>query len=99
MKVTLIGFNKAFENRARLGIMSVLMVNDTVDFTTLKQWLELTDGNLASHTRALEELGYIVSEKRFVGRKPNTTYRATLRGREAFKEHLAALEQFVKEQK
>ena len=99
MKVSLIGFNKAFENRARLGIMSVLMVNDTVDFTTLKQWLELTDGNLASHTRALEELGYIVCEKRFVGRKPNTTYRATLQGREAFKEHLAALEQFVKEQK
>lgn len=99
MKVTLMGFNKAFENRARLGIMSVLMVNDTVDFTTLKQWLELTDGNLASHTRALEELGYIVCEKRFVGRKPNTTFRATLQGREAFKEHLAALEQFVKEQK
>ena len=99
MKVALMGFNKAFENRARLGIMSVLMVNDTVDFTTLKQWLELTDGNLASHTRALEELGYIVCEKRFVGRKPNTTYRATLQGREAFKEHLAALEQFVKEQK
>lgn len=99
MKVSLIGFNKAFENRARLGIMSVLMVNDTVDFTTLKQWLELTDGNLASHTRALEELGYIVCEKRFVGRKPNTTFRATLQGREAFQEHLAALEQFVKEQK
>lgn len=99
MKVSLIGFNKAFENRARLGIMSVLMVNDTVDFTTLKQWLELTDGNLASHTRALEELGYIVCEKRFIGRKPNTTFRATLQGREAFQEHLAALEQFVKEQK
>lgn len=99
MKVSLIGFNKAFENRARLGIMSVLMVNDTVDFTTLKQWLELTDGNLASHTHALEELGYIACEKRFVGRKPNTTFRATLKGREAFQEHLAALEQFVKEQK
>lgn len=99
MKVSLIGLNKAFESRARLGIMSVLMVNDTVDFSTLKQWLELTDGNLASHTRALEELGYIVSEKRFVGRKPNTTYRATLKGRDAFKEHLAALEQFVNEQK
>ena len=99
MKVSLIGFNKAFGNRVRLGIMSVLMVNDTVDFTTLKQWLELTDGNLASHTRALEELGYIACEKRFVGRKPNTTFRATLRGREAFREHLAALEQFVQEQK
>lgn len=99
MKVSLLGLNKAFESRARLGIMSVLMVNDTVDFSTLKQWLELTDGNLASHTRALEELGYIICEKRFVGRKPNTTYRATLKGRDAFKEHLAALEQFVKEQK
>lgn len=99
MKVSLIGLNKAFESRARLGIMSVLMVNDTVDFSTLKQWLELTDGNLASHTRALEELGYIACEKRFVGRKPNTTYRATLKGRDAFKEHLAALEQFVNEQK
>lgn len=99
MKVSLIGLNKAFESRARLGIMSVLMVNDTADFATLKQLLELTDGNLASHARALEELGYIACEKRFIGRKPNTTYRATLKGREAFKEHLAALEEFVKGQK
>ena len=97
--VSLIGLNKAFESRARLGIKSVLMVNDTADFATLKQLLELTDGNLASHARALEELGYIACEKRFIGRKPNTTYRATLKGREAFKEHLAALEEFVKGQK
>lgn len=97
--VSLIGLNKAFESRARLGIMSVLMVNDTVDFASLKQMLELTDGNLASHARALEELGYIACEKRFIGRKPNTSYRATLKGREAFQEHLAALEAFVKGQK
>ena len=96
MKVSLIGFNKAFENRARLGIMSVLMVNDTVDFTTLKQWLELTDGNLASHTRALEELGYIQCEKRFIGRKPNTSFSITKAGSQAFKEHLKALEEFIK---
>ena len=99
MMVSLIGLNKAFESRARLGIMSVLMVNDTVDFASLKQMLELTDGNLASHARALEELGYIACEKRFIGRKPNTSYRATLKGREAFQEHLAALEAFVKGQK
>jgi DNA-binding MarR family transcriptional regulator len=99
MMVSLIGLNKAFESRARLGIMSVLMVNDTVDFASLKQMLELTDGNLASHARALEELGYIACEKRFIGRKPNTSYRATLKGREAFREHLAALEAFVKGQK
>lgn len=96
---SLIGLNKAFESRARLGIMSVLMVNDAADFATLKQLLELTDGNLASHARALEELGYIACEKRFIGRKPNTAYRATLKGREAFQAHLAALEEFVKGQK
>lgn len=99
LKISVLGLNKAFESRARLGIMSVLMVNDDADFTTLKQLLELTDGNLASHTRALEEQGYISCEKRFVGRKPNTLYRVTDKGRQAFKEHLAALEQFVKEQK
>jgi len=73
----------------------VLMINDTVDFTTLKQWLELTDGNLASHTRALEELGYIQCEKRFIGRKPNTSYSVTQAGSQAFKAHLKALESFL----
>ena len=92
------GLNKTFESKIRLGIMSVLVANESADFATLKSLLGLTDGNLASHTRALEDLGYIVCEKRFIGRKPNTAYRATLKGRDAFKEHLAALEQFVKEQ-
>lgn len=99
LKISVLGLNKAFESRARLGIMSVLMVNDDSDFTTLKHLLELTDGNLASHTRALEELGFISCEKRFIGRKPNTLFRVTDKGRQAFKEHVAALEQFVKEQK
>ena len=62
------GFNKAFESKARLGIMSILMANESADFNTLKSLLELTDGNLAGHTRNLEELGYIRSEKRFIGR-------------------------------
>ena len=50
--------NKAFESKVRLGIMAVLMVNEEADFNFLKEQLSLTDGNLASHTRALEELGY-----------------------------------------
>lgn len=87
--------NKAFESKARLGIMSVLMVNESVDFSTLKQLLGLTDGNLASHTRALEELGYIQCEKRFIGRKPNTSFSVTQAGSKAFKAHLKALEQFL----
>ena len=87
--------NKAFESRVRLGIMSVLMVDERVDFSTLKDTLQLTDGNLASHLRALEEAEYLKVEKQFVGRKPNTTYHATDAGREAFKSHLDALEQLI----
>ena len=66
--------NKAFDSRIRLGIMSVLMVNDSADFNTLKELLELTDGNLASHIKALEGLNYIETKKQFIGRKPNTNY-------------------------
>lgn len=95
MKAYLENINKAFESRARLGIMSVLMVEDKVDFTTLKEVLQLTDGNLASHLRALEEAQYLRVEKQFVGRKPNTTYLATEVGREAFRNHLDALEQLI----
>lgn len=88
--------NKVFESKARLGIMAVLMVNDEADFNALKDLLSLTDGNLASHTRALEELGYIVCRKNFVGRKPRTVFQATPQGREAFQAHVDALEKFLK---
>ncbi|MBQ4035840.1 MAG: transcriptional regulator [Paludibacteraceae bacterium] len=96
MKLGLDNINKAFESKVRLGIMSVLMVNDEVDFTTLRSLLELTDGNLASHTKNLEELGYIMSKKQFIGRKPNTSFSITEKGRVAFSEHLNALEVFLK---
>ena len=96
MKLNLEDINKAFESKARLGIMSVLMVNESVDFVSLKKLLELTDGNLASHARNLEELGYIRCDKQFVGRKPNTTFSATPEGKEAFRKHLNALENFLK---
>ncbi|WP_418697125.1 winged helix-turn-helix domain-containing protein [Bacteroides sp.] len=88
--------NKAFESKVRLGIMAVLMVNEEADFNMLKELLSLTDGNLASHTRALEELGYIVCRKSFVGRKPKTSFQATTQGRAAFKAHIEALENFLK---
>jgi predicted transcriptional regulator len=88
--------NKAFDSRIRLGIMSVLMVNDSVDFNTMKELLELTDGNLASHIKALESLGYIRSSKQFIGRKPNTKFIITELGRTSFREHLNALENLIK---
>ena len=96
MKPNLEHINKAFESKARLGIMSILMVNDSVDFTTIKNLLDLTDGNLASHSRNLEELGYIKSNKQFIGR--NTRFSITAEGREAFISHIRALEDFLKSQ-
>ena len=88
--------NRAFESKVRLGIMSVLMVNESVDFSTLKSLLGLTDGNLASHIRALEDLGYLQTEKRFIGRRPNTSYSVTKAGSKAFRQHLQAMEDFFK---
>jgi len=86
---------KVFESRIRLGIMSALMVNDTLDFNALKDLLELTDGNLASHLKALEQQEIVVVSKQFVGRKPSTTYRATDFGKNLFRQHLAALEELI----
>jgi DNA-binding transcriptional ArsR family regulator len=87
--------NKEFESRVRLGIMSVLMVRDWVDFTEMKKLLGITDGNLASHSLALEKADYVEVKKEFVGRKPRTSYRIRMAGRIAFNEHLAALEKLI----
>jgi len=87
--------NKAFESRVRLGIMSILLVNDFADFATLKEQLNITDGNLASHLNALEKLKYIDIKKQFIGKKPNTSYSATIAGKKAFSEHLDALERLI----
>ena len=88
--------NKDFESRVRLGIMSVLIVNDWIDFTEMKSILNITDGNLASHSTALEKAGYIEIKKEFVGKKPKTSYRLTNIGRTAFKEHLSSLEKLMR---
>lgn len=96
MKDYISHLNKAFESRVRLGVMSILMVNDWMEFSALKEMLDITDGNLASHIAALEKAEYIQVKKQFVGKKPNTTYAATVLGRKAFNEHLDALEKLLK---
>ncbi len=88
--------NKAFDHRIRLGIMSILMVNESADFNTLKELLGVTDGNLASHSKALESENYIYIEKQFIGKKPNTSYKATKEGKMAFKQHIDALEKLIR---
>ncbi|WNM18545.1 winged helix-turn-helix domain-containing protein [Flavobacterium capsici] len=95
MKNIIQNINKAFDHRIRLGIMSVLMVNESADFTELRELLGVTDGNLASHTKALESEDYIRIEKQFIGKKPNTRYIATKEGKKAFQEHIEALEKLI----
>lgn len=88
--------NKAFDSRLRLGIMSVLAANEWVEFSRLKDLLDVTDGNLASHISALEKVNYIDVKKQFIGKKPQTTYKITRAGKKAFAEHLDALEKLIK---
>ena len=88
--------NKVFDSRIRMGVMSVLLMNESVSFNDLKQLLELTDGNLASHLVNLEENGYIKVHKGFIGRKTNTTYSITRAGEKAFSEHIQALENMIR---
>ena len=99
MKNPFENLDRVLEHRARLQIMSVLIANDAYDFNALKEILSVTDGNLASHIKALEKEKYISISKSFVDRKPNTKYKVTALGRSAFKKHLDALEQVVKQQK
>lgn len=96
MKEILKDLNKAFENKVRLGIMSALVVNVNLDFKSLKDLLEVTDGNLASHLKSLVRSNFITYSKSFLDRKPNTRYSATEQGREAFVKHIKAIEQLLK---
>lgn len=96
MKDLISNLNKVFESRIRLGIMSILMVNDSFDFNSLKESLSVTDGNLASHLKALEDNELIKVNKQFIGRKPNTSYAITEKGVLQFKRHLNALEILIK---
>lgn len=98
MKNILQHINKVFDHRVRLGIMSALMVNEFIDFSTLKELLGVTDGNLASHLKSLEKEEYIAIEKQFIGRKPNTKYSVTKLGKLEFKKHINALEKLINKQ-
>ncbi len=96
MKNPIQNLNKIFDSRIRLGIMSALMVNAGVNFNELKELIGVTDGNLASHIKNLEENGFIKVQKGFIGRKTNTSYSVTKAGEKAFRAHLDALEEMIR---
>jgi DNA-binding MarR family transcriptional regulator len=88
--------NKIFDSRIRIGIMSALMVNENVNFNDLKALIDVTDGNLATHLKTLEENNFIKVQKGFIGRKTNTLYYITKAGEKAFRAHIDALEKIIK---
>ena len=96
MKGSIEQLNKVFESRIRIGIMSALMVNESLNFNELKEIIDATDGNLATHLRTLEDNKFVKVEKGFIGRKTNTVYSITKAGEKAFKAHLDALEKIIK---
>jgi DNA-binding MarR family transcriptional regulator len=99
MKNLFENLDKALEHRMRLQITSVLVANDSYDFNALKELLDTTDGNLATHLKALEREKYISINKSFIDKKPNTRYKITERGRNAFKKHIDAMEELIKQQR
>lgn len=99
MKNPFENLDKVLEHSVRLQIMSVLVANDFYDFNSLKALLNATDGNLASHMKALEREKYISVNKSFIDRKPVTKFKATEKGRAVFKKHIDALAELVKQQK
>lgn len=96
MKDPIAQLNKTFDSRIRIGIMSALAVNEHLNFNDLKALLDATDGNLATHLKTLEEAKYLKMSKGFIGRKTNTTYAITRAGDKAFRAHLDALEQIIR---
>jgi len=96
LSINISNLNKVFDNRIRLGIMSALMVNESISYNDLKELFDVTDGNLASHLKGLEDNGFLKFQKGFIGRKTNTTYSATKAGEKAFRQHLDALEQMIR---
>lgn len=99
MKNPFENLDKVLEHRLRLQIVSVLSANESYDFNALKELLEATDGNLATHLKSLEREKYISVTKSFIDRKPNTRYKISERGRTAFKKHLDAMEELIKQQR
>ncbi len=96
MSLSIAQLNKVFDSRIRIGIMSALIAGESQSFNELKALLDVTDGNLASHLRTLEESAYIKVSKGFIGRKTNTLYGITKAGEKAFRKHLDALEQIIR---
>lgn len=88
--------NDLIHTKIRLGIMSLLMIYEECDFTYLKKSLSVTDGNLGSHLKKLEDAEYVVITKTFISKKPKTIVQITNLGADAYKEYISTIEAILK---
>jgi len=91
--------DRVIHERGRLAIMSMLAASPELSFTELRDALEMTDGNLTTHMRTLQEAGYVSIAKSYRNRRPLTTVSLTAAGRQAFANYVALLEQIVRQAK
>jgi DNA-binding MarR family transcriptional regulator len=89
------GLDTAVHGPVRLGLLTALVMDGPLDFTTLKERLSVGDGVLGMHARKLEDAGYIRAEKAFAGRRPKTTYHLTDDGRKAFMAYMDAMRKLL----
>jgi len=87
--------DRVIHEKGRLAIMSMLAASPELSFTELREALTMTDGNLTTHIRALQEAGYVAVAKSFQNRRPLTTCSLTAAGRRAFSGYLNLLEKIV----
>jgi len=89
------GLDTAVHGPLRLGVLTSLVMDGPLDFTTLKKRLKASDGALGQHLQTLQDAGYIACDKRFVGRRPRSTYSITRAGRAAFARYLGAMQEVI----
>lgn len=97
--MTMPDLDELIHQPTRLRIMAALVALDAdtrIEFSMLRDMLDLTDGNLSAHLRTLEESGYVAVDKGYVGRRPRTWVRVTEAGRQAFENHVIALEAIIR---
>ncbi|HEY1788735.1 MAG TPA: transcriptional regulator [Verrucomicrobiae bacterium] len=91
--------NRVIHEKGRLAIMSMLAASTELSFTEMRDALGMTDGNLTTHIRALQQEGYVSIAKSYQNRRPLTTCSLTLAGRKAFAEYIDLLEKIVRQNK
>ncbi|HEY5231969.1 MAG TPA: transcriptional regulator [Verrucomicrobiae bacterium] len=91
--------DRLIHEKGRLAIMSMLAASPELSFTELRDALEMTDGNLTTHIKALQQEGYISVAKSFQNNRPLTTCSLTTAGRKAFAEYIGLLEKIVRQNK